>query len=432
MSSSVLLRGGCVLTLGARTQNHAEADVLIEDGTVVEVGRGLRSRTAETIDASNTIIMPGFVDTHRRCWPSLFKNEGVPGRPVEPTDPTPEDIYAGTLISLLGAIEAGITTVVDWFECRGGDAHVDAAIQAHEDSGVRTILAFAPTSGADPAEQWLGLVSRRGMAPARSTTIAAGAPSIAASTPEQTASMWGRARNAGMRIHTRAGHGERGALPELAARGVLGDDVTIAHCTGLSDSDLDAIATTGTKVALTPSSDMATGHGTPSMQAFIDRGIRPGLGVDSEWAAPGDIFAQMRSAISIQHATYFELKLAGKGGLPNLLSTRDVIAYGTINGAHAAGLADATGSIEPGKRADLIVLRTDRPNVYPINDPIGAVVWAMDTSNIDWVFVGGRPLMREGVLAADTARARELAVGARQRMASSVGGASRHASGDRP
>ena len=114
----------------------------------------------------------------------------------------------------------------------------------------------------------------------------------------------------------------------------------------------------------------------------------------------------MRATISLQHATVFDLKLAGKAGLPRLMSTRDVIRYATVDGARVAGLGRVTGSLEPGMQADVIVLRTDRPNVFPINDPIGAVVWGMDTSNVDWVFVGGRVLMRDGVLEADVQRAR--------------------------
>ena len=80
-----------------------------------------------------------------------------------------------------------------------------------------------------------------------------------------------------------------------------------------------------------------------------------------------------------------------------------------------------TGSLEPGKQADIIMLRTDRPNIFPINDPIGAVVWGMDTSNVDWVFVAGRPLMRGGALEANVDRARDLATTAQQRVAAAAG-----------
>ena len=128
------------------------------------------------------------------------------------------------------------------------------------------------------------------------------------------------------------------------------------------------------------------------------------------------MFAQMRAAISLQHATLFDLKLAGKAGIPKLLSTREVIRYATSTGLARSALGGVTGSLTPGKQADIIVLRTDRPNIFPINDPIGAVVWGMDTSNVDWVFVAGRPLMRQGVLEADLDRARDLATAAQQRV----------------
>ena len=208
--------------------------------------------------------------------------------------------------------------------------------------------------------------------------------------------------------------------PNWVGEGLLGPDVTLSHCTRLSDADFDAIAASSTAVALTPASDMAGGVGPPPMQQLIDRRIRPGLGVGDEWLTPADVFAQMRAVISVQHATLFDLKLAGKGGIPNLLGTRDVIRYATIDGARVAGLAGITGSLSPGKRADVIVLRADRPNIAPVNDPIGAVVWGMDTSNVDWVFVGGASLVEHGQLTADVANARALAVAAQRRVAAAA------------
>jgi cytosine/adenosine deaminase-related metal-dependent hydrolase len=123
----------------------------------------------------------------------------------------------------------------------------------------------------------------------------------------------------------------------------------------------------------------------------------------------------------LQHATAFDRKLAGKAGVPRLLSTRDVIRYATVDGARAAGLGGLIGSLEPGMQADIVVLRTDRPNVFPINDPIGAVVWGMDSSNVDWVFVAGRPVMRNGALEADVEHARTLATTAQHRVATAAG-----------
>lgn len=407
MTERVLVRGGCVLTLGARTANFAQADVLIEDDRVAEVGPGLRARDAEVVDATDTIVMPGFVDTHRHAWKSLFRNLGgsVEEAMAIGQHYQAEDVYAATLVGLLGAVEAGITTVVDWSDLPIGGGHTEAALQAHADAGLRTVFVHA-----DPTHEPVSPM----------TTIAYASVDPVTNDLDQIAADWSQARQLGLRIHAHTGSASKqGVLADLA--GALGEDVTLVHGTNLGDRDLDAIASSNAAMSLTPSSEMAGGLGAPPIQALIDRGIRPGLGIDSERMAPGDLFAQMRATISIQHATLFDLKLAGKAGVPKLLTTRDVIRYATSDGAEVAGLGEVTGSIEPGKQADIIVLRADRPNIAPVNDPIGAVVWGMDTSNVDWVFAGGRALMRNGTLEADVAHARDLATKAQDRVATSAG-----------
>ena len=411
-----------MLTLGAKTPNFTKADVLLDDGLIAEVGPGLRARDAEQIDATDTIVMPGFVDTHRHAWMSLFRNVGE--RPWGADAPVlaiadhfqPEDVYAATLLGLLGAAEAGITTVVDWSPFRSDDGFAGAALQAHADSGLRTVFAARHrTAGGESA-----LVSDLG---GPSTTIAFAADLHASTDPGEVTGEWARARAMGLRIHAHAASegSAHDGVSVTAGLGLLGDDVTLVHPSGLDAADVEAIGTSGASISLSPSSEMADGLGSPPVQELIDREIRPGLGIDNERMTPGDMFAQMRATISVQHGTVFDRKLAGKAGVPRLMGTRDVIRHATVDGARAAGLGRVTGSLEPGMQADVIVLRTDRPNIFPINDPIGAVVWGMDTSNVDRVFVGGRVVMRDGVLDADVQRARDLAETARARVAAAAG-----------
>jgi 5-methylthioadenosine/S-adenosylhomocysteine deaminase len=418
VTSKILLSGGCVLTLGAKTSNLTEADVLIEEGVVAEIGTRIRHRDVERVDATDTIVMPGFVDTHRHAWTSLFRNlgDGVARAQASTAEVgdhyQAEDVYAATLIGLLGAAEAGITTVVDWSPLRPDDDLADAALQAHADAGLRTVFVTAHHE----------IVARLTEAAGPSTRIAFGSALPGPSDLDRVAGEWTVARELAVRIHAHgADSSGHGVISEAAARGLLGEDVTLAHCFALDDADVDAIATSGASVSLSPSSEMTSGLGSPPIQQLIDRDIRPGLGIDDERLTPGDMFAQMRATISLQHATVFDLKLAGKAGLPRLMSTRDVIRHATVDGARVAGLAGVTGSLEPGMQADVLVLRTDRPNIFPVNDPIGAVVWGMDTSNVDWVFVGGRAVMRHGVLEADEQHARSLATAARQRVATASG-----------
>ena len=400
--AKVLIKGGTVLSLDRTVGNLVEADVLIDDGIISEVGSSLRARSAEVVDAADTIVMPGFVDAHRHLWQSLVGDIGSASETETSGHYSPDDIYAATLVGLLRALAAGITTVVDWCDLPDDAAQLDAALTAHADSGVRTVF----------------VSSRAGATPPANTTLAFASPDLVGADLDALSARWADARAGGRRIHAHAGTSAAagGEVAELGRRGLLGPDVTLSHCTRLSAADFAAIAASSTAVTLTAASDMAGGVGPPPVQQLIDRGIRPGLGVGDERLAPGDVFAQMRAVISVQHATSFDLKLAGKGGVPNLLGTREVIRYATVDGARAAGLADITGSLSPGKRGDVIVLRADRPNIAPVNDPIGAVVWGMDTSNIDWVFVGGTSLVENGELTADVARVRALALAAQRQV----------------
>jgi 5-methylthioadenosine/S-adenosylhomocysteine deaminase len=430
MGGKIIIKGGCVLSMDKSVGNHIVADVLVEDGRVSEVGPGIRARGAEQIDAADTIVMPGFVDTHRHAWKTLFRNLGGGGAGENPVGPAiygphhrPDDVYAATLLGLVAGVEAGITTIVDWSDIQVDPTYTEAVLSAHADSGARTTMVHAVPpwvgDGAGPHDR----VPEAADANRPRTNVAFGPVDPNVSALDRVVADFESARGRGLRIHAHVGKdpSDRGLVARMAERGLLGEDVTLVHCTNLDEADLDSISSTGTKVSLTPANEMAAGYGAPPLQAFIDRGIRPGLGVGDEMEAPGDLFAQMRSANAIQHATLFDLKLSGKAGIPNLLSTRDVIRYGTIDGAAAVGLAATTGSLTPGKQADIVVLRTDRPNISPVNDPIGAVVWGMDTSNIDWVMVGGDILVRAGELTADVAHIRDAAGAARQRVASSAG-----------
>ena len=412
---SYLIRGGVVLTLGERSQNHLEADVLVEDGRIAEIGKGLRSRGAEVVEADGCIVMPGFVDTHRHLWRSLFRHfGGDAGASAQPEKLGlhygPDDIYTSTLLGLASAAAAGIATVVDWADFAPGTEMKQAAVQAHADSGLRTVLVSAQPSWLSSSEEKPpGLESEPG--PLMGNAV--GVTTV-------SANEWEAARESGLRIHAHTRGGSE-AMTFGGSQNLLGTDVTLVHGSHLTPEDLDAAASAGAGVSVTPSSEMAGGLGSPSMQALIDRGIRPGLGVGDERLAPGDLFAQMRASNSIQHATMFDLKLSGKAGLPSMLTTREVIRYATADGANAVGLGSVTGSIEVGKRADILVLRADKPNIAPINDPIGAVVWGMDTSNVDWLFVDGVPRVSGGELQHDVPALSQRANSSRDRIAEAAG-----------
>ncbi len=386
-NQSIILKGGVVLTLDPNIGNFSEGDVRIEGRKIAEVGPEISAENAEVIDASNTIVMPGFIDTHRHIWEGILRNIGT-DVPLEgevsylafilnTLAPAyrPQDAYAGNLVSALGAIDAGITTLLDWSHIQASPDHTDAVINALQESGMRAVFAYGfPWWGDWNPEQpnWFRRAARKYFSSSDQLLTLGLAPPGPEFTPFEVAhSHCELAREVGARITVHVGvgtFGKHNELGEMGWDGLLGSDTTYVHCTTLNEEQIQMIVDTGGTVSLASPVEMLMGHGMPPTQRFLDHGLRPSLSVDVETNVPGDMSTQMRSIMSLQHALIFEEALQGKENLPDLLTTRDVIGFATVEGARANGLEDKVGALRPGKEADIIMLRTDRVNVMPVND----------------------------------------------------------------
>jgi 5-methylthioadenosine/S-adenosylhomocysteine deaminase len=415
--SRILLKNGVVLTLDPKIGNFMQADVLIDGSKIAAVGPNLSAEGAEVIDASNTVVMPGFVDSHRHIWEGILRNIGT-DVPLEgeisylafilnTLAPVyrPQDVYAGNMVSILGALDAGITTVLDWSHIQATPDHTEEGIRALKDSGIRAVFAYGnPWWKYPEADQdnWFRDAAKRHFSSKDQLLTLGYAPPGPEFTPfDMAKGHWELARemDAHLTVHVGVGTaGRHGKLGEMGKAGLLKDDTTYIHCTTLNDEEIQMIVDTGGTVSLAAPVEMMMGHGMVPIQRFLDRGLRPSLSVDVETNVPNDMFTQMRVLLSLQRALLFEEVLAGRDNLPNFLNARDALEFATVEGARANGLLDKTGTLTPGKEADIIMLRTDRVNVMPVNDPIGAVVWGMDTSNVDSVFVAGKAMKRNGQL----------------------------------
>jgi cytosine/adenosine deaminase-related metal-dependent hydrolase len=225
-------------------------------------------------------------------------------------------------------------------------------------------------------------------------TLALAAPGPEFTDFEVSRDHWKLARETGARITTHVGvgsYGQDGKVQEMGEAGLLGPDTTYIHCTTLNDTEIQMIVDTGGTVSLASPVEMMMGHGMPPIQKFLDRGLRPSLSVDVETNVPSDMFNQMRSVLALQRAL-----ATAEGKDP--LSPREVLECATVEGARANGLDAKVGTLAPGMQADLILLRTDRINVTPLNDPVTAVVAGMDTGNVDTVVIAGRVMKRHGEL----------------------------------
>ena len=441
MTDKTLLKKGIILSLDKKVGNFMQADVLIDGTKIAAIGPNLTAEGAEAIDASNMIVMPGFIDSHRHVWEGILRNIGT-DVPLEGDASylafilntlapvyRPEDAYVGDLVGLYGAIDAGITTILDWSHIQATREHGDAVIRALQESGIRAVFAYGYPWWKYPDEnqdQWIRDIAKQYFSSKdQLLTFGLASPGPEFIPFEIAKSQWELARELGARLTVHVGvgtAGKQGKLGEMGKAGLLKDDTTYIHCTTLSDDEIQMIVDSGGTVSLASPVEMMMGHGMVPIQKCLDRGLRPSLSIDVETNVPNDMFTQMRSVIALQHALLFEKKLAGEGNVPEPLTTRDLIEFATIEGARANGLADKTGTLTPGKEADIIMLRTDKPNIFPINDPIGAVVWGMDTSNVDSVFVAGKALKRNGqLLGVDVNRLQQKAYECRDYVVSKSG-----------
>ena len=424
----ILIKGGTVITIDPNLGNFEGGDVLIDGDKIAAVGMNLHADDAEIIDASSMIVMPGFVDTHRHIWEGLLRNIGT-DVPLEGRNSymshvlgrlapsyRPVDAYIGNLVSALGALDAGITTLLDWSHIQASPDHTDAIIDSLKVSGMRAVFAYGfPWWGKWEPNQpgWFVRAAKTHFSTQHQLLTLALAPYGPEFTEfEVSKSHWKLARDVGARISVHVGvgtFGKKHKLGEFGEAGLMGADTTYIHCTTLADDEIQWIVDTGGTVSLAAPVEMMMGHGMVPTQKFLDRGLKPSLSVDVETNVPNDMFTQMRSVLSLQRALVHNRALAGESNLPRLLTAYDALEFATIEGARANGLDHKTGSLTPGKEADIILLRTDAINVMPVNDPIGAVVWGMDTSNIDSVFVAGKPMKRGGELVnVDINRLRDL------------------------
>jgi cytosine/adenosine deaminase-related metal-dependent hydrolase len=427
-----LLKGGGVVTMDPQLGDFASADVLISNGKIEAVGVGLPVTDAEVVDASDMIVMPGFVDGHRHLWEGTLRNT-LPTEDLQAyfkrvsygyaTGFEPEDAYIGTLLSALGALDSGITSVFDWSHIQTTPDHTRATIEALRHSGIRAVFAYGSPGRQGGAHEWpqglLRLQKEEFQSRDQRLTLALASISPEHVPDEMAKAHFKLAKEAGVIISVHAGlngMGEPNQILRYAREGLLGPYVNLVHCNTTTPEEWQAIADTGTNVCITPTIEMQMGHGIPPIQPALDVGIKPSLGVDVETSAPSDMWTQMRSTYGLQRMQAFERQFSGRTA-PAMMDCNDVLECATIASARSMLLDGVTGSLTPGKAADVILLRADDINVMPVNDLKTAIVLSMDARNVDTVIVDGAVVKRNGALVGvDLAKLKRDVLASRNRV----------------
>ena len=428
----LVFRNATVLTMDDGHRIRPGTDVLVTGDKIAAVGQGLAvPEGTAVIDAAGGILMPGMIDTHRHMWQTAMRGYGADwtltqyfvwyylswGKVFRP-----EDIYAGNLLAALEAVDAGVTTTVDWSHGLQTVAHADAAADALGQVPARFILAYGNIQQGpwewSAAPEFREFVSRRfssGDFSGRDSLLGfqmafdvTGDPEF----PERAA--FEVARDLGAPVTTHAG--VWGATNDDGIRlmhenGFMTPSTIYVHAATLTRDSYNRIAATGGSASVSTESEQSAGQGYPPTWQLREHSIPVSLSMDTSVWWSGDLFSAMRTTLGADRSReHLEAHNRQETVTHCHLRAEDVVDWATRGGARALGLDSATGSVEPGKKADLVLIRNDAsPVMFPVLNPYGHVAFQAQRGDVHTVVVNGRVVKFENrLIDADLDRARQL------------------------
>ena len=416
---AVVFRNGLVLTMDDAHTVLADGDVLVEGDRISAVGPGLQvpEGTVE-IDARGGIVMPGMVDTHRHMWQTAMRGYGADWSLTQyfvwyylewGKSFRPQDIHAGNLLGAVEAVDAGVTTTVDWSHGLQTVDHADAALDALEAVPGRWVLAYGNIQ--DGAWNWAtapefrdfysrridGKGDRLGFQLAFDVT---GDPAF----PERAAFEVARDLDVAVTTHS----GVWGAVGDDSIRlihenGFATPKTIYVHAATMSADSYQRIAASGGSVSVSTESEQSAGQGYPPTWALRRHGIPVSLSMDTSVWWSGDLFSAMRTTLSADRSReHLEAHAKGETITHHALRAEQVVDWATRGGAKALGMDHLIGSLEPGKKADVVLIKNDAsPAMSPILNPYGHVVFQAQRGDVHTVVVDGRIVKQDGTLVGD-------------------------------
>jgi 5-methylthioadenosine/S-adenosylhomocysteine deaminase len=422
----VVFRNATVLTIDPSLGMIESGDVLVVDNRIAAVGRQLVvPESAVEIDATDGILMPGMVDTHRHMWQTALRGFGADwtltnyfmfyyinwGKIFRA-----EDIYAGNLLAAIEAVDSGVTTTVDWSHGLQTVEYADAAVDALEAVPGRFVLAYGNLLGAPwqwtKAPEFADFIRRRidgrgDMLRMQLAFDVTGDPAF----PEKAA--FEVARDFNLPVTTHAG--VWGATNDNGIRlmhehGFMTPSTIYVHAATLSDDSYQRIAATGGYTSVSAESEHNAGQGYPPTWLLRRHNIPVSLSMDTSvwWSA--DLFSAMRATLNADRSReHIEAHKRNETVMLSHLRAEQVVTWATLGGAQALGMDSFTGSITPGKKADLVLIKHDQsPVMFPLLNPYGHVVFQAGRGDVHTVMVDGNVVKYDHrLLGVDLARARQ-------------------------
>ncbi len=405
-----VIRGATVLTMDPAIGDFATGDVHVRDGAIAAVGARVDVANVQVIESRGMICMPGFVDTHWHLWTSFlrpFVRADVAEVGYFPVSNrlgmlyTPEDSYRSVKLGIAEALSAGVTTVHNWAHNVRSPDHADAELSAMRDAGIRGRFAYGPAQGM-PDDQpmdhaGLARVKRDWMPGDGLLTLGicsrnVGAMSIGGATRgvltiEMVKKDWGGARALGLPItvHTSG----PSPIKLLEEAGLLGPDVQLVHPLLTTPDERAILKARGVSYSTAPTGEARrpSSVGVIQLGELIEAGVKVSLSTDHTTNYNCDPFVAMRVLFALhQHRVGDKIPL----------TVKRLVQLATLDGAVDLGIAQRCGSLTPGKRADIILVRTTDINMTPVGDPYEALVSLAQPANVDTVIVDGRVLRQSG------------------------------------
>jgi cytosine/adenosine deaminase-related metal-dependent hydrolase len=420
----LLIRDATVITMDPRLGDLRPGSILVEDERVVTVAEQIHVGDAEIVDGRSFIVIPGLVNAHMHTWQTGLRAVSSNWTLLEyfrwmhaglATRFLPEDVRIATLAGALNQLNCGTTTLVDWCHNNPTPQHTDAAIEGLRQSGIRAAFFHgSPKPDPKPGERHFSEVPHprseverllRGPFASKGQLLTLGLAILGPhySTLEVSLHDFRLAREMGLIASMHQGGGPP-KTPEgwdvLETEGLVGDFVNIVHGNDLSDDRLARFVGHGVTFSVTPENEMAQGHGHPIIGRLRKLGAAPSLGIDLESVVSGDMLTVARIALAHQRSLDNAAFRSATGTIPetSTIPVREALSWITIEGSRMLRMQDRIGTIAPGKQADLVLIRADALNVWPVHDPVATVVMQASLANIDSVMVAGVWRKRDGKL----------------------------------
>lgn len=405
-NASLVLTMDPKLGEGALGRLH-DADVLIDHDRISAVGKHLDAGGATVLDGHGKIVMPGFIDVHNHLWQTLIRgcatdqelNGWLRGcvLPLYTSSISSADGNAGARLGTLDVISSGVTTVTDWSHAFNAD-FARGNLRALQDSRLRFVFAYAANrQPATLAE--IRRVKRESIDPDPLAHLEIAVHPTAANY-ENTVAAQRLAEELGVplnvHLHESPADPATGQLDALRRAGALRPGLVTDHTIQMTDAELDELAAHDVRVAHNPLSNMRLASGIARVPDMHARNMKVGLGLDGGTDDGSDMFADMKAAVGLQRAVSHD---------PARFPTpADVLRMATLGGAEVLGLEGEIGSLTPGKQADVQLINPGALDFAPRLDWVSQLVFNGQPANVEWVFVAGRALKRDGRVVGDQAR----------------------------